>query len=314
MPSLTTSAPHNVRAAAAPTPTRAARAALAHRFGFLPWVAPAALIIVFIFGYSMYQLVAQSLQYQGSWAGLDNFGLVISDPLFRTAILHNTLLLAVVPVLLVLALGIAILLFETKRGLRGYRATLFFPYILPIPVVGVVFGQLLQLNGALNQVLRGVGLGGLAADWMGDPNRALWTMAAIIIWKEIGFGIVLFLARLMTLPTEVFEAAKVDGAGFFRLHWSVTVPQMRSLILFYIVNEAIVMVSWVFNYVYVLTNGQGGPGTATMVSELYIYRAAFQDQAPELAAAAAVMLFLATLILITGFFRLQRAGEGTFGD
>jgi ABC-type sugar transport system permease subunit len=280
----------------------------------LPWVAPAAVTILFVFGYSMYQLFAQSLQYQGSWAGFDNFRLVLTDPLFRTAIAHNTLLLAVVPVLLALALVLAILLFETKRGLRGYRATLFFPYILPIPVVGVVFGQLLQLNGALNQALRAVGLGGLAADWMGDPSRALWTMAAIIIWKEVGFGIVLFLARLMSLPSEVFEAARVDGAGFFRLHLHITIPQMRSLILFYIVNEAIVMVSWVFNYVYVLTDGQGGPGSSTVVSELYIYRAAFQDQAPELAAAAAVMLFLATLVLIVGFFRLQRAGEGTFGD
>jgi ABC-type sugar transport system permease subunit len=135
-------------------------------------------------------------------------------------------------------------------------------------VVGVGCGQLLQFNGALNQALRAVGLGGLAADWMGDPSRGLWTMAAIIIWKEVGFGIVLFLAMLMSLPTEVFEAAKVDGAGFLRMHLHVTIPQLRSLMLFYIVNEAIVMVSWVFDYVYVLTNGQGGPGTSTVVSEL----------------------------------------------
>lgn len=312
MPSMTASASPTQQAGALPRPR--GRAPWSRRLGFLPWIAPAAVTILFVFGYSMYELFAQSLQYQGSWAGLDNFTLVVTDPLFRTAIAHNALLLAVVPVLLALALAVAILLFETRRGLRGYRATLFFPYILPIPVVGVVFGQLLQFNGALNQALRAVGLGGLAADWMGDPNRALWTMAAIIIWKEVGFGIVLFLARLMSLPTEVFEAAKVDGAGFFRMHRSVTIPQLRSLILFYIINEAIVMVSWVFNYVYVLTNGQGGPGTSTVVSELYIYRAAFQNQAPELAAAAAVMLFLATLVLILGFFRLQRAGDGTFGD
>lgn len=309
MPTVATDAPVSV----APAGSRR-RGARWKGLGFIPWVAPAAVTILIVFGYSMYQLFAQSLQYQGSWAGLDNFKLVLTDPLFLTAILHNALLLAVVPILLALALGVAILLFETKRGLRGYRATLFFPYILPIPVVGVVFGQLLQFNGALNKALHAVGLGGLAADWLGDPSRALWTMAAIIVWKEVGFGIVLFLARLMSLPTEVFEAARIDGAGFFRMHRHVTIPQLRSLVLFYIINEAIVMVSWVFNYVYVLTNGQGGPGTSTVVSELYIYRSAFQDQAPELAAAAAVLLFLATLVLITGFFRLQRAGEGTFGD
>lgn len=286
----------------------------ARSLGFLPWVTPAAVTILFVFGYSMYRLFAQSFQYQGAWAGIDNFKLVLTDPLFLTAIWHNTLLLAAVPVLLVLALAVAILLFETKRGLRGYRATLFFPYILPIPVVGVVFGQLLQFNGALNKAFEAVGLGGLAADWLGDPARALWTMGAIIVWKEVGFGIVLFLARLMSLPTEVFEAARIDGAGFFRMHLHVTIPQLRSLVLFYIINEAIVMVSWVFNYVYVLTNGQGGPGTSTVVSELYIYREAFQNQAPELAAAAAVLLFIGTLVLVVGFFRLQRAGEGTFSE
>jgi len=286
----------------------------ARNLGFIPWVAPAAVTILFVFGYSMFQLFAQSFQYHGSWVGLDNFKLVLTDPLFLTAIGHNAMLLAIVPVLLALALLLAILLFETKRGLRGYRATLFFPYILPIPVVGVVFGQLLQFNGALNQALHAVGLGGLAADWLGDPSRALWTMGAIIIWKEVGFGVVLFLARLMSLPSEVFEAARIDGAGFFRMHLHVTIPQLRTLVLFYIVIEAIVMVSWVFNYVYVLTNGQGGPGTSTVVSELYIYREAFQNQAPELAAAAAVLLFIATLVLVVGFFRLQRAGEGTFAE
>lgn len=308
MPTATTTTAAPVTATRAlPAPRRG------RRWGFLPWIIPAAVMILFVFGYGLYQLFAQSFEYQGTWAGIDNFKLVLADPLFRTAIWHNALLLLVVPVLLVLALTIAILLFETKRGLRGYRATLFFPYILPIPVVGVVFGELLQFNGALNKLLHAVGLGGLASDWLGDPSRALWTMAAIIIWKEVGFGIILFLARLLSLPKEVFEAARLDGAGFFRLHLRVTVPQLRSLVFFYVVTEAIVMVSWVFNYVYVMTNGQGGPGTSTVVSELYIYRTAFQDQHPELAASAAVLLFAATLVLIVGSFRLQRS-SGTFSD
>ncbi|MGZ4555511.1 MAG: carbohydrate ABC transporter permease, partial [Mycobacteriaceae bacterium] len=287
---------------------------LGHRLGPLPWLAPAMLAILLVFGYAMEQLITGAFKYQGAWVGLENFKLVVTDPLFRTAITHNAMLLLAVPVLVVFALGAAILLFETKRGLVGYRAILFFPYILPIPVVGVVFGQLLQLNGALNGALNFLGLGALTHDWLGNPQLALWTMGAVIIWKEVGFGIVLFLARLLSLPEEAFEAAKLDGAGFFRMHWSITVPQLGSLITFYVISEAIVMVSWVFNYVYVMTNGQGGPGTSTVVTELYIYRTAFQDQAPELASAAAVLLFLATLVLIVGFFRVQRNQGGTFGD
>ncbi|MGZ4519183.1 MAG: carbohydrate ABC transporter permease, partial [Mycobacteriaceae bacterium] len=213
---------------------RPPRRGLGHRLGPLPWLAPAMLAILLVFGYAMEQLITGAFKYQGAWVGLENFKLVVTDPLFRTAITHNAMLLLAVPVLVVFALGAAILLFETKRGLVGYRAILFFPYILPIPVVGVVFGQLLQLNGALNGALNFLGLGALTHDWLGNPQLALWTMGAVIIWKEVGFGIVLFLARLLSLPEEAFEAAKLDGAGFFRMHWSITVPQLGSLITFYV--------------------------------------------------------------------------------
>lgn len=277
------------------------------------WILPAGVAIFFVFGYSVIDLLQQSFKYRGDWVGFDNFRLVLTDPLFQTAIFHNLLLLLTVPILVGLALLFAVLLFETRRGMRFYRSAVFLPYLLPIPVVGVVFGQVLQLNGALNAGLRSLGLSGLALDWLGDPNQALITMSGIIIWKEVGFGTILILARLISLPTELFEAAKIDGAGFFKTHLKITLPQLRSVILFYAINEAIVMVSWVFNYVYVMTNGQGGPGDATMVSELYIYRSAFQNQAPELAAAAAVLLLISTLFFIIGFFRLQRkSASGIF--
>jgi ABC-type sugar transport system permease subunit len=279
------------------------------------WILPAGVGIFFVFGYSVIDLFQQSFKYRGDWVGIDNFRLVLTDPLFQTAIFHNLLLLLTVPILVGLALLFAILLFETRHGMRFYRSAVFLPYLLPIPVVGVVFGQILQLNGALNAGLRSLGMSGLALDWLGDPNQALITMSGIIIWKEVGFGTILILARLLSLPTELFEAAKIDGAGFFKTHLQITLPQLRSVILFYAINEAIVMVSWVFNYVYVMTNGQGGPGDATMVSELYIYRSAFQNQAPELAAAAAVLLLLSTLLFIVGFFRLQRKSQsGIFND
>ena len=272
----------------------------------LVWIAPAAAVVLFVFGYSMVELVRTALEYQGKWAGIANFRLTLSDPEFRTALEHNGRLLLAVPVLVLLALVLSILLFEGLRGWRFHRATVFLPYVLPIPVIGVIFGQLLELNGLLNSALRSLGLGVLAVDWLGQPRWALWTMTGVIIWKELGFGVVLLLARLLTLPTETFEAARIDGARFFRLHRYVTVPQLGGVIAFYVVVEAITMVSWVFNYVYVMTNGQGGPGDSTIVSELYVYQTAFQYQAPEVAAAAAAILFSATFVLIVLFFRVQR--------
>ena len=275
------------------------------------WIAPALAVVVFVFGYSMVELVKTASKYEGAWT-FENFRVTWSDPTFKTALSHNARLLLAVPVLVFLSLLLSVLLYEGLRGWRFHRWAIFLPFILPIPVIGVIFGQLLQFNGFLNQGLRAVGLGGLAQDWLGQPRWALWTMTAVIIWKELGFGVILFLARLLVVPTELFEAARIDGARFFRLHRYITVPQLASVIAFYVVVEAIVMVSWVFNYVYVMTNGQGGPGDATQVTELYIYQTAFQYQSPEVAAAAAVMLFGATLVFIVFFFRIQRrAGLAT---
>lgn len=278
----------------------------------LLWIAPALAVVLFVFGYSMVELVRQSLEHKGKWVGLENFRLTVTDPTFQAALKHNARLLLAVPILVLLALVLSVLLFEALRGWRFHRATVFLPYILPIPVVAVIFGQMLQLNGLVNQGLRGVGLGAVAHDWLGDPGWALWTMTGVIVWKELGFGVILFLARLLSLPADTFEAARIDGARFFRLHRYVTVPQLSGVIAFYVVVEAITMVSWVFNYVYVISQGTGGPGDATQVSELYIYQSAFQYSAPDLAASAAVVLFAATLVLIAFFFRIQRrAGGGT---
>lgn len=272
----------------------------------LVWIAPALAVVLFVFGYSMVEVVRRSLEYKGEWTGLDNFRITIEDPVFKTALGHNARLLLAVPVLVVLSLLISVLLFEGLRGWRFHRWAVFLPYVLPIPVVGVIFGQLLQLNGVLNRGLRAVGLDALALDWLGQPRWALWTLTGVIVWKELGFGVILFLARLLAVPAEIFEAARTDGARFFQLHRRITVPQLSGVIAFYVVVESITMVSWVFNYVYVMTNGQGGPADSTQVTELYIYQNAFQFGSPEIAAAAATILFGATLVLIAFFFRIQR--------
>ncbi len=103
------------------------------------------------------------------------------------------------------ALVFATLLFEQPKGWRFYRFSLFLPYILAVPVVGVIFSYLLTLNGALNEILRARKLDVLALDWLGNPGLSLKTVLEIIIWKEMGFGIVLFFARLMSVSEEIYD-------------------------------------------------------------------------------------------------------------
>ena len=134
------------------------------------WIAPAVAVVLFVFGYSMVALVKTSLRFEVEVDDFDNFRVTWSDPTFRTALTHNARLLLAVPVLVVLALLISVLLFEGLLGWRFHRWAVFLPFVLPIPVIGVVFGQMLQFNGLVNQLLRAFGLGGLAQDWLGQPR------------------------------------------------------------------------------------------------------------------------------------------------
>lgn len=275
----------------------------------LPWMLPAFAVLAFVFAYSLVELVSTALTFEGEFVGTRNLDLTIQDPLFRTAILHNIRLLLIVPVLVFISFVIATLLLETTRGWKLHRTAVFLPYVLPIPVIAVLFGQILTLNGPLNEFLRAIGLDFIALDWLGDPKVALWTLSGVIIWKEVGFGVVIFLARMMSVPNELYEAARLDGARGWRLHRHVTLPQLKSVIVFFAIIEAITVLAWVFSYVYVISNGRGGPGDATQVVELYIFQTAFVFNSREIASAAALLLFGATLFLILLIFRIQKIAE-----
>ena len=110
-----------------------------------------------------------------------------------------------------MGLVLAVILFEGVAAGRLYRSVLFMPYILSIPVVGIVFGYIFQLNGILNTFLRAVGLELLAADWLGSSRFALWTVMGVVVWKEFGFGVVLFLARLMSVEEELVRGRLPRG-------------------------------------------------------------------------------------------------------
>jgi ABC-type sugar transport system permease subunit len=235
---------------------------------------------------------------------------VLNDPLFLTSVRNNLVLMACVPIMIVVALVLALLLFEQRKAAPLYRFILFTPYIISITVSGIAFSQMLTKNGAFNQMLEAIGLGFLRQDWLGDPTIALYTVGGVIVWREAVLGIVLFSARLLTLPAEPLEAATMDGASRWRAHWDVTIPQMHGIIGFYAITSIITIAVWTFSYVFVMTNG--GPGNATMTADLYIYQNAFTVSQMNLAAAAATLVLLAAVavVVVAGLIgRLLRRGE-----
>lgn len=285
---------------------------------FTPWlfIAPLLLLLIFVFAYPLVSIFDYSQRRirvnEGPYIGTTNYQQVLSDDVFGQAVAHNVyLLVAAVPLLVFVSLFVAILLYEQVRAWKLYRTILFLPYVLALPIIGVVMSNLFQLNGAINTVLNAFGLSFLTRDWLGRSENALFTILLVIVWRESGFGIVLFLARLLSLNEELEDAAKVDGARWWQRRWYVTLPQMRSIIEFYVVVSMITMLAWVFAYVYSMT--RGGPGNATIVLELYMWNFAFRNALPGIASAVAVLLLATTFVLMISVFilrlREQRAWE-----
>jgi len=265
------------------------------------YIAPAAVVLLVVFGYPLVRLLTDSIASPGILGqvdyGFQNFTAVLGDPELHRAFLNNLRLFIAVPVMTAIAVLLAALLHEQVGGWRFYRSIVFVPYVLAIPVVGIIFSYILQRHGLLNEFLANVGLGGLAQDWLGDRHLAIWSVWAVIVWQQVGFGVVLFLARLSSLDPALLEAAMLDRAGWWARFRHVVIPHLAPVIEFFVTLSLINMLSWVFNYVYVITNG--GPVHSTYVTELVIYQHAFQDGLPNLAAAVSVLLLIFATILLS---------------
>jgi ABC-type sugar transport system permease subunit len=289
-------------------PTPAPQSRLARKIEPYLYLLPAAALILLVFIYPIIWIIQNSLLQinpDGTRGfGVMNYRLVFDDPVFYQVVSNNGKLLLSVPILTILALFLAIILFERVRGWKMYRGIVFMPYILAIPVVGTTFVYLLGLDGILNTLLRAIGLGFMAQDWIGSARWVIPSISAVIIYRELGFGVVLFLARLMSLDKEILEAAEIDGANWFQKHAYITLPQMAGVIEFFVVVELITMLSWVFAYVYTMTGG--GPGFSSTVMEFYIWKHAFAFRSPGIASALAVVLLGVTTVLIVLQLRSRR--------
>ncbi|MDA8291682.1 MAG: sugar ABC transporter permease [Actinomycetota bacterium] len=267
------------------------------------YVAPAVIALGVTFGYSFVEVVRYSF-YAGSlgaltYVGGANYTAIFQDPQFTHSLLDNLKLLITVPVITLLALGVALVINTGLRGWRAYRAIIFLPYILPATAMGLAFSYLLQGGGVLDSLLRDAGMSFLIHDWLGSPSWVLFSIGGVIVWQQLGFGVVVFSAALLNVPAEIIEAARLDGAGWWRIQVSVMVPYIKRIIEFFVILEAIAALSSVFTYVYVLTGA--GPAYSSSVMEFYIYQNGFENGAIGVASAAAVVLLAIASALIAIF-------------
>lgn len=237
------------------------------------------------------------------YVGTANYAGLWQDPVFFQSLFNNFRLLLTVPIMTVIALVIALVLNAQVRGWRQYRAIVFLPYILPATAIGLVFSYLLERNGVLNTVLIRWHLGFLARDWLGSAATVVPSIGGVIIWQQLGFGVVVFAAALLAVPQELIEAAMLDGATGWQIQHRILVPYIRRTVEFFLVIEGITILSSIFTYVFVLT--KGGPANASSVLEYYIFDNGFENGALGLASAAVVVLLLVACVLIAIYLRLR---------
>ncbi len=264
------------------------------------FILPSLFIVAGIFLYPVIKVLSDSFFLingaDRKFIGLQNYRQIFTDKLFWTAVTNNLKLFLCVPVLVVLSLLFAVALFQRIPGWKVYRILLLIPYILSVSVVGIVFDYLLREDGLFNQILQKAGLGGLSQPWLGQTDTALYAIMVVVVWKELGFGIVLLLARLLSIDESVLEAARLDGAGILKITRYILLPELKSVLSFYIILSMINMLSWMFNYVFVMT--RGGPQNSTYIMEYYIYQMGIRYRQYGLSSALAIFLLLFAMVLV----------------
>jgi multiple sugar transport system permease protein len=291
----------------APTPA-GRRRSLRARF---PGLALPALIwyAVFMIGPVVAMFVIAFLRWPGMLvtptpAGLDNFRTVFTDDTFWSAVQNSAVQIVIgLPVMIVLAFLLAFYVVQKPRGHGLLRYLLFIPALISAPATAMVFYTMLNPDGLVNGVLRPLGFDGTA--WLADPSTALGAIIAVELWSGIGYSAVLIAARLDGVDSEIVQAARIDGAGDWRIAWRMYWPIAREFIG---VVTMLQFLSLLFNSAQnVLLLTQGGPGTSTTTLAYLIYQKAFVEADLGYSQAVGVVLFVLGLIGMGLIRRVLRA-------
>jgi ABC-type sugar transport system permease subunit len=226
------------------------------------------------------------------FVGLENFRTIFDDPLFWQSFRQAAIWTGCSIVLqTVIGVGLALLLHLPLRGISIFRGLLLFPYIVPTVVIALILQWMLNPDiGVVNWSLRGAGLIDESIYWLATPNMAMLSTIMLNVWKYTPFVTICVLARLQTIPLELYDAAKVDGAGPLRRFFDITLPQLAEVLVVVVIFRTI----WTFNKfeeIYLLT--RGGPGTSTFNLAIYSFEQSVANLKMGVGAATGVvMMFL----------------------
>ena len=272
---------------------------------------PAVVVLVLFFFIPFFQTIGLSFfgydssLYNPDFVGLDNYKKLITSPVFYKVMANTFIyLIFAVPFLTVFPLFLAILINQKIRCVTLYKILIYLPVIVSIVVAAIAFKWLYAQTGILNYFVKQLGYNPIG--WLTDPKYSLYSVAIVTIWKGVGYYMMIYLASLMSVPQDLYEACDIDGASFFRKHLTVTVPHLMPTIALVSTISAISAMK-VFAEIYVMT--KGGPLNSSKTIVYYIYERAFENLDLGYASALSVVLLVVVLafsIINVVFFEKNR--------
>lgn len=259
---------------------------------------PAGIILLIFFFIPFFQTIILSFQdysnniYHAGFAGLQNYIDILHNPIFYKVMINTFIYLIVaVPILAIFPLFLAILINNKIRGITLYKILIYLPVIVSIVVAAIAFKWLYAEQGILNYILSLFHINPIG--WLTDPKYAIYSVILVTIWKGIGYYMIIYLASLMSVPKELYEACEIDGAGFLTKHLTVTIPHIMPTIALVTTISSISAMK-IFAEIYVMT--KGGPLNSTKTIVYYIYEKAFENLDLGYASAMAVILLVIVMI------------------
>lgn len=233
---------------------------------------------------------------KATFIGFANYRTMFKDETFWVSIKNTLVLLLYIPLGVMLPILISALLREGLKGWSIFRAIIYIPNILGYVIMGMISSIMFRKLGPLNNVFVGLGLESLALDWLSIPKLTLNTLGLVYgVWLRLGFGCIFFLAAMSSIDESLYDAAKIDGALWWRTFWNVTVPSIRFSIEFWVVLSFIEILARAFPFIY--TFSRGGPGFATFTLEYGIYNEGFVAFNMGYASTWASVLFVVCAII-----------------
>ena len=269
-------------------------------------------IIVVVFP-TVYSLFLSFCDWNGlgakKFVGLKNYiQLFTSDSVFYTALRNNIIwIILTICLTVLLALLLALVLNRSFRGRIVYRAIFYFPYMLSWIIVGIIWKWMYNPNfGLINQVLGMVGLDSLKGAYLSNTKMALYCVFIAALWRGLGQPMLYFLAGLQTLPNDILEAAKIDGAGKFNLFFRVIVPMLKETFVIVLATQIIASMK-VYDIVYVMTDG--GPANSTQTLATYMYNQTFTYSNLGVGSAIATVMVLIMMVVIVPYVAFSTKDE-----